>query len=84
MDRDDREANRNESSPTDSAASVRLGCGALIGVVLGVPLALSAMISGFGMLAAAEVVACVMVCAILSRRFGDRFYETLAKWWTWL
>jgi hypothetical protein len=46
--------------------------------------ALSAVISGSGLLAAAELVACVIACAILCRRFGDRFYETLARWWPWL
>jgi hypothetical protein len=85
MSTQNKDAPTGRSSPRNSATGVRLGCGALLGVVLGVPLVLSSAISyGSALISAAEFMACVTVCAILSWRFGDRFYEMLAKWFFWL
>jgi hypothetical protein len=65
---------------------IRLGCGALIGAVLGIPWAIHELIaSNSGLWTGFGLVIWVIACAFLSGRFGDRFYESLRRWlwWVW-
>ena len=85
MSEDNTELPTRPGSIRDSGTGVRLGCGTVVGLALGVPWAIGSLIAhNSGSLAAVELIASVTVCAFLSCRYGDRFYEVLAKWLPWL
>mgnify|MGYP003468647442 CR=1 FL=1 len=58
--------------------TARLGCGAFLGVFLGLSLVVQFTLSSFGSIAIA-VLLCMAVCAWLSLKFGDRFWHCSTK-----
>lgn len=59
----------------------RIGCGAVVGLFLGVALIVN-MADAFSSRAARGVVLFVLVvaCSWLGWRFGDRFFHSIPKW----
>jgi hypothetical protein len=63
----------------------RIGCGALVGLVVGFALAVGTLsyyansVATFGVVVGLSVAA----CAILALAFGDRFFQFLHKWLRW-
>jgi uncharacterized protein YacL len=64
---------------------VRIGCGAIVGLLIG--LALLVGTASYFANSIVDlifiVVGCVVVCAALGWRFGDRFFQGLHKWIGW-
>jgi hypothetical protein len=61
----------------------RFGCGALLGVFVGIYFAFRLTLSSFG-LTAAIIVGTVLICGFLALKYGDEFwYAVLGKshWW---
>jgi hypothetical protein len=73
------------SKPESQEAFVRIGCGALVGLLVGAAIVVgTAGYWGNSMVAfAGVVVVSVVVCAVLGRRFGDRFFSYMHKWIGW-
>ena len=72
--------------PDSKDTIVRVGCGAVVGLFIGFALlvgTVSYFANSFVDLVLI-VVGCVVVCAILAWRFGDRFFQSLHKWIDWL
>jgi hypothetical protein len=71
--------------PESQEAFVRIGCGALVGLLVGAAIvvgtvsywanSVAALVYGVGL--------SVVVCAFLGWRFGDRFFHSLHKWIGW-
>jgi len=88
MDEGPRPDNAEPSGTLES--SLRIGCGALIGIFIGAVLG-SVVLVEFGSsaaLAAGVVTTAVFFCAFLGWRHGDRFFLSIARgiralWW-WL
>jgi hypothetical protein len=72
--------------PPDSQETfVRFGCGALVGLLVGMSIVLGAIVYfANSIVALISVVAfSVIVCALLGWRFGDAFFHSLHKWISW-
>jgi hypothetical protein len=66
-------------------AFVRVGCGALVGLVVGVAIVVSTVSYWADSLAAfAGVVGLsVLICAVIGWGFGDRFFHSVHRWIGW-
>ena len=64
----------------------RFGCGALLGVVVGISLAVKLALDSFGW-SVAIVVGAVLVCGFLALKHGDEFWYAVfgggSHWWRW-
>ena len=73
------------ATPEREDAIVRIGCGAVVGLVLGLSLVVGVV--GFEansiFVLVITVTACIVACALLGWRFGDRFFHSLHKWVRW-
>lgn len=60
----------------------RIGCGALVGCVLGAGLAMRLALSSYGVIGAVIALA-ICLCAFLALKYGDRFWSALfnLEWW---
>jgi O-antigen/teichoic acid export membrane protein len=67
-------------------AATRIGCGAVVGLVVGLVFVVSAAISfsKSGVALGAVVLLSIVVCGFLGWRYGDRFFHSLHKWIRWL
>lgn len=64
----------------DEAEKVtRFGCGALLGVIVGIMLVITFTLSNFGFIVA-TVVAAVMVSGLLALKYGDEFWYSATSW----
>jgi hypothetical protein len=74
----------HEDPEPDTAEKVtRFGCGTLLGVIVGIVLAIKLTLSSFGLIAAV-IVGAVLVCGFLALRYGDEFWYAVlgsARWW---
>jgi uncharacterized membrane protein (Fun14 family) len=74
------------ATPDRQDTIVRVGCGAVVGLIVGFALLVSTVsylansIVGLILLVAGSIV----VCAVMAWRFGDRFFQALHKWLRWL
>lgn len=71
-----------EGNPDKFEIKVRFGCGALLGLFIGIFVAARITYESFGAFAVIWL-AVIIVCGLLAVRYGDRFWEDLGKWW-WL
>jgi uncharacterized membrane protein (Fun14 family) len=74
------------ATPDRQDILVRVGCGAVVGLIVGLALVVGT-VSYFANSVVEfilTVAASVLVCAVLAWRFGDRFFQTLHKWLRWL
>jgi len=71
--------------PETQEAVVRIGCGALVGLLVGAAIVVGTMsLWANSVVAFAGVVGLsVVVCALLGWRFGDRFFHSVHKWIGW-
>jgi hypothetical protein len=71
--------------PGSEEAFARIGCGALLGAVVGAAIVVATVSYWADSLAAfAGVVGLsVLVCALLGWRFGDRFFHSVHGWIGW-
>ena len=73
------------STPDIPEKVTRIGCGAVVGLVVGFALAVGTVsyyansVVTFVVVVGLSVVACV----ILAWAFGDRFFQSLHKWLRW-
>lgn len=63
----------------DIQNNVRLGCGAGFGLFFGISIAVQFSLSSLSGWAIVLLV-CIVVCAWLSRKFGDRFWHFMSAW----
>jgi hypothetical protein len=65
---------------------VRLGCGAVVGLSIGVMLVVGTVSDFANVFARMAVVVCdsVALFAALAWRFGDGFFEEIEKWPRWI
>jgi uncharacterized protein YacL len=74
------------ATPDRQDTIVRVGCGAVVGLIVGFALLVSTVsylansIVGLILIVAGSMV----VCAAMAWRFGDRFFQALHKWLRWL
>ena len=77
-------ANRRRSSgAAPDGKGVRFGCGALLGLVVGVGGAIR-FSSSSALLPVLSILATALIFGLLSARHGDRFWENLSRtlrWW---
>lgn len=66
----------------ESEQVTRFGCGALLGVLIGLGIVVSFTLSSFGSVAAA-LVASMVACGLLALVYGDRFWLSLKDWLVW-
>ena len=89
------EAPRRSTSSLDAAAMatpdrqdtiVRVGCGAVVGLIVGFALLVGTVSYLANSIVELVVVVAgsVAICAALAWRFGDRFFQALHKWIRWL
>jgi hypothetical protein len=75
-----------EQPPMESGT--RIGCGALVGVLVGLVLVTGVGLAGFAdgsrRTLVTILVLSIVVCALLGWRLGDRFFQSLARWLPWL
>jgi hypothetical protein len=74
------------SKPESQEAFVRIGCGALVGLLVGAAVVVGTVSywANSSLAIAGVVVVSVVVCAFLGLRFGDRFFHSVHKWIGWL
>jgi uncharacterized protein YacL len=73
------------ATPDRQDTIVRVGCGAVVGLIVGFALVVGT-VSYFAdpVIERILIVAgSVAVCAVLAWRFGDRFFQALHKWLRW-
>jgi hypothetical protein len=72
--------------PQPLETATRIGCGAFIGLLVGlvVVVGLVGSIGDSRVAMAAFVALSVLVCAFLGWRLGDRFFQSLHRWLPWL
>jgi hypothetical protein len=74
------------SLPNSQETFVRIGCGALVGLLVG--LAIVVRTVGYWAKSLAVILCMVAlsvaICALIGWRFGDRFFHSLHKWIGWL
>lgn len=59
----------------------RIGCGAILGLVLGISFVVQLSFSSFGSVVTVIIVA-ICVCAYLALKYGDEFwYWIFGRWW---
>lgn len=59
----------------------RFGCGALLGIVAGICLAVRLALDSLGAIAAV-IVGAILVCGFLALKLGDEFWEDVfGSWW---
>ncbi len=69
--------------PHNDGKAVRFGCGALLGLVVGVGGAIR-FSSSSALLPVLSILATALIFGLLSARHGDRFWENLSRtlrWW---
>jgi hypothetical protein len=74
------------STPEAHETFVRIGCGALVGLFLGLAIVVGTVSYWANSISALVCVVAlsVAVCALIGWRFGDRFFHSLHKWIGWL
>jgi hypothetical protein len=74
------------SLPNSQETFVRIGCGALVGLLVGLPIVVGTVGYWANSIAVIlwVVALSVAVCALIGWRFGDRFFHSLHKWIGWL
>ncbi len=74
------------ATPDRQDTIVRVGCGAVIGLIVGLALAVGTVsyLANSGAELILTVGGSVVVGSILAWRFGDRFFQALHKWLRWL
>ena len=75
-------------SPPDSKDTfIRIGCGAMVGVLVGMLIVVGTLVYWVNSITAlvSVVALSVVVCALVGWRFGDTFFHSLHKWigWFW-
>jgi hypothetical protein len=70
------------ATPDRQETIVRLGCGAIVGLIVGFGLLVGTVshLANSVLEIALFVGGSVVVCALLAWRFGDRFFHALHKW----
>jgi hypothetical protein len=73
------------STPDTPEKIARIGCGAMVGLVVGFALAVGTLSYYANSVATFVVVICLSVaaCAILALSLGDRFFKFLHKYFQW-
>lgn len=73
-------------TPERQDAIVRVGCGAVVGLFVGLALLVGTVSYMANSVAELVLVVAgsVAFCAVLAWRFGDRFFRALHKWIDWL
>jgi hypothetical protein len=74
------------STPEAQESFARIGCGALVGLLLGLAIAVGTASYWANSISAlvCVVALAVVFCALIGWRFGDRFFHSLHKWIGWL
>jgi hypothetical protein len=74
------------ATPDRQDAIVRVGCGAMVGLFVGLVLLVGTVSYEANSMVELmlAVAGSVVVCAALAWRFGDRFFQALHKWIRWL
>ena len=74
------------SMPDSQETLVRIGCGALVGLLVGLAIIVGTVSYWANSIAVilGIVALSVAVCALIGWRFGDRFFHSLHKWIGWL
>lgn len=54
----------------------------MLGVVIGIGITMKFAYSSFGIYPAI-ILFCILLFGWLAVRYGDRFWEVIAKWWGW-
>ena len=74
------------AAPDSQDAGIRIGCGAAVGLVVGLAIAVGTVsyMANSVVELILVVAGAVVVCAVLAWRFGDRFFQALHKWIGWL
>ena len=68
-----------ERKPTRLEKNLRMGCGSVRGLVLGLSIGVRWYPTQTGL--ALAVIACVIGCAWCALKFGDRFWVNWSRWW---
>lgn len=75
--KDDHEIDIHEDPEIDTAEKVtRFGCGALLGIFVGIGIAVKLTLYSFGWVAAV-IVGAVLVCGFLALKGGDGFWRAV-------
>ena len=74
------------STPSSQDTFVRVGCGALVGLLVGLAFVVGTVSYWANSIAVILLVVSlsVVVCGLIGWRFGDRFFHSLHKWIGWL
>jgi uncharacterized protein YacL len=68
--------------PDKLEKGIRFGCGAVLGLLVGVYVGIDYFLIENEMVAFIATVVCIaLVCGILAMKQGDRFWETIKSWW---
>jgi hypothetical protein len=73
------------STPESQETFVRIGCGALVGLLVGLVLVVGTVSywANSSVAFAGVVGLSAVVCSFLGWRFGDRFIKSVRKWIGW-
>ena len=73
------------STPDMPEKAIRIGCGAVVGLVVGFAIAVGTVSYHAHSVASFVIVVglTIVACGILAWAFGDRFFQFLGKWIRW-
>jgi hypothetical protein len=73
----------DERPPDGLERGLRLGCGAVFGLVAGIWIALQCNLFESWFISAAAIATSAILCAVCAVKYGDRFWVELLGWPWW-